>query len=327
VSDAPRLRVRGLSVAFTTGRGRIPAVDDLGFDLAAGECLAIVGESGSGKSVSCLAMLDLLRRPPAEVRGSVVFRSIDLLARDGLGARHARGRGIGMVFQDPLAALSPFLGVGFQIEEAVSVRHPEWPRRRRRERVTQLLAQVGLPTDPDFAARPPHRLSGGQRQRVGIAIALGGEAEVLLLDEPTTALDVTVQAEILELLARLARETSTSMVLVTHDLGVAAALADHVLVLYAGRVLERAPAPAFFAAARHPYSRGLLGAICRLDAPPGTPLAAIPGSPPAVGLRLGGCVFEPRCPRREPACATSPPPLLECGGRALACPVAARDAP
>jgi oligopeptide transport system ATP-binding protein len=329
-SDAttdPLLSVRGLHVEFATPDGVAIAVDGIDLDLGAGECLGIVGESGSGKSQLVLAMLGLLAAN-GRARGSVRLRDRELLGVPERDLQAVRGRGMGLVFQDPMTALAPHLTVGTQVEEAVRA-HGRFGRSEARDRAMSMLRRVRLP-DPEIRYRQyPHELSGGLRQRVMIAIALAAGPDVLVADEPTTALDVTVQRQILDLFRELRRELGMALVLITHDLGVVAGLCDRVVVMYAGRIVESGDTAAVFASPAHPYTAGLLAASPRLDTPVDAPMPVIPGQPPDARRRGAGCAFAPRCERRGPECESRPvleqPPDT---GRQHAChrPLAARGA-
>ncbi|HEX8741696.1 MAG TPA: ABC transporter ATP-binding protein [Thermoleophilaceae bacterium] len=302
----PLLEVRDLRIAFDTEAGRLVAADGVSFEVAPGGALGIVGESGSGKSVTSLAVMGLQRG--AEVSGEVVFEGRDLLALSEPEMRHVRGNEIAMVFQDPLSSLHPLKRVGAQVAEAVRAHRPV-SRAAARARVLELLTLVELRDPPRVARAYPHELSGGMRQRAMIAVALANEPRLLLADEPTTALDVTVQAQILALLGRLREELGMALVIVTHDLGVIAATAERVAVMYAGRIVERAPAATIFRAPEHPYTWGLLRSVPRLDTPRDAPLMAIEGSPPSPLARPAGCSFHPRCPYVRDAHRRVDPPL------------------
>jgi oligopeptide/dipeptide ABC transporter ATP-binding protein len=285
------------------------------FDVRAGEVVAIVGESGSGKTVTALSVLGLLRS--RVVRGEVSLRGEDLLAMSRRRLRAVRGKDVAMVFQDPMTALNPVHRVGRQIAEAIRL-HTDVPAREAHARAVALLDLVGV-ARPDVRARQyPHEFSGGMRQRAMIAMAIANDPALLIADEPTTALDVTIQAQVLDLLRTAQRETGAATVLITHDLGVVAEMAERVLVMYAGRIVERADVHALFAQPRHPYTVGLLNSLPRLDG--AESLTPIPGSPPNLLARTPGCPFAPRCPLRRDVCDTERPPLIEIGdGRASAC--------
>ncbi|MET9341333.1 MULTISPECIES: ABC transporter ATP-binding protein [unclassified Nonomuraea] len=298
------LDVRGLGVSF----GGLRAVQDVGFSLDRGRTLGIVGESGSGKSVTSLALMGL--HLGAEVTGSVVFDGQELVGAQEETLRRLRGRRMAMIFQDPLSSLHPYYTVGEQIAEAYRL-HFGASRRVAAARAVETLAEVGIPSPRERAGDHPHRFSGGMRQRVMIAMALACEPDLLIADEPTTALDVTVQAQILELISRLQADRGLAVIMVTHDLGVIARVADEVLVMYGGRVAERAGADALFDASRHPYTRGLLDSLPRLDEADDDPMWTIPGSPPSLLAPPPGCPFHPRCPHRMDVCETTLPPLTE----------------
>jgi oligopeptide/dipeptide ABC transporter ATP-binding protein len=294
------LEVEELEVAFRTARGRLRAVNGLSFSVEVGETLAIVGESGSGKSVAQLALLDLLP-PSAEVRSKRI-------AFDGqpIEPRKLRGRELSIVFQDPLSALHPLLTVGEQLSEVLET-HEKLTRSAARARAIAALAEVGIPAPEERFRAYPHELSGGMRQRVLIAMALLCRPRLVFADEPTTALDVTVQAQVLELLASLRRTHGMALVLVTHSMGVVATAADRVLVMYAGAVAECGPVERVFERPQHPYTRALLASVPDLERPLGTPAAPIPGAPPDPIALPSGCAFAPRCPRASPRCSAETP--------------------
>ena len=304
----PLLRVQDLRVAFDTEDGLVRAVDGISFELARGRTLGIVGESGSGKTVAALSVLGLTRAQGADVGGRVMFEGRDLLGLKERELRAVRGDRIAMVFQDPLSSLHPLYRVGAQIVEAIRV-HQEIDEGRARARAIELLGLVGIPDPGTRVDAYPHELSGGQRQRTMIAMALANDPALLIADEPTTALDVTVQAQILALLSRLQRERNMALVLVTHDLGVVAEMADEIAVMYAGQIVETAPAERMFVAPEHPYTWGLLRSIPMLDGPREELLSPIPGSPPSPLAPPPGCRFHPRCPYAQPAHARTDPPL------------------
>ncbi|WP_030768060.1 ABC transporter ATP-binding protein [Streptomyces sp. NRRL F-2664] len=316
----PLLAVRDLRVTFTTPRGTVRAVDSVGFTVEAGRTLGIVGESGSGKSVTSLAVMGL-HRGAVEVTGSVRLAGRELT---GLGERElgtVRGRRMAMIFQDPLSSLHPYYTVGEQIAEHFRV-HFKAGRAAARRRAVDMLGEVGIPEPARRAGEYPHQFSGGMRQRAMIAMALACEPDLLIADEPTTALDVTVQAQILELIARLQQDRGLGVVMITHDLGVVARVAHEVLVMYGGRAAERAPVDALFAEPAHPYTRGLLDSLPRLDTADDAPLPFIPGSPPSLLAPAAGCAFAPRCPLAADPCAEVRPGLAAYGdgpGRTVAC--------
>ncbi|HET6739505.1 MAG TPA: ABC transporter ATP-binding protein, partial [Kribbella sp.] len=289
----PVLEVHDLHVTFSTEGGPVPAVDGIDFAVAPGQTLAIVGESGSGKSVSSAAVMGLLPSNAA-VTGEVLLdgRELNGLPNDEL--RKIRGNDIAMVFQDALSALNPYYSVGWQVAEAYRLHH-DVSKKVARVRAVEMLDKVGIPDAARRAESFPHEFSGGMRQRVVIAMALVNDPRVLIADEPTTALDVTVQAQIMRLLDDVQEEFGTALVLISHDLGVVAEVADDVLVMYAGRAAERGTVRDLFHRAAHPYSLGLLGAMPRVDVPPTGRLTTIPGSPPTPGSITTGCPFQPRC--------------------------------
>ncbi|MFE0041629.1 dipeptide ABC transporter ATP-binding protein [Streptomyces albireticuli] len=312
----PVLDIRGLKVGFDGPDGPVPAVRGVDLTLRRGEVLGLVGESGSGKSTVALATMGLLPRT-ARVHGSVRVAGTELLGLGDRALSGIRGRRIAMVFQDPLSALTPVHRVGDQIAEAVRA-HQDVSRDRARRRAVELLDLVGIPEPARRADAYPHEFSGGMRQRAVIAMAVANDPDVLLADEPTTALDVTVQAQVLDVLRTARRETGAALLLVSHDLGVIAGMADRVAVMYAGKVVESAPATELFAAPRMPYTIGLLGAVPRPDAAD-RPLTPIPGSPPELHLLPQGCAFAPRCPIAADACATTEPALTGAGDHLAAC--------
>jgi peptide/nickel transport system ATP-binding protein len=291
-------------VEFRTERGRLRAVDGVSFEVEAGRTLGLVGESGCGKTVMSRSLLKL--HPVAG--GRIVFDGRDLLSLDEAELREVRGREISIVFQDPMTSLNPVLTVGQQIVETLT-HHLRMGRRAARERARELLAAMGIPSPAARLGEYPHQLSGGMRQRVTIAMALACEPKLLIADEPTTALDVTVQAQILDLLQRQQAERGMAMILVSHDLGVVAGRTDDIAVMYAGRIVERAPTGLLFARARMPYTESLLRAVPRLDLPSHTRLLAIAGAPPDLAALPPGCRFQPRCPRAAERCRVEEPEL------------------
>ncbi|MEV7084794.1 ABC transporter ATP-binding protein [Streptomyces sp. NPDC093085] len=312
----PVLSLRDLSVSFRTGGRTVHAVDALSFDLAPGEVLAVVGESGCGKSVTSMAAMGLLP-PTATVTGSIRLGGRELAGAPDKELRKVRGKDIAMIFQEPMTSLNPVLTVGRQIGEVLR-RHQGLSRRQARTRAVELLALVGIPAPDRRVEEYPHQLSGGMRQRVMIAVAVACDPGVLIADEPTTALDVTVQAGILEVLHSLRERLGTAIVLITHDLGVVADTADRVLVMYAGRAVEQAPVHALFAAPHHPYTAGLLGAVPRPgEGGPGAGprrLTEIPGLVPSLDGRPDACTFAPRCARADARCTGERPALAGVGG-------------
>jgi peptide/nickel transport system ATP-binding protein len=288
------LEVRDLRVEFRTDDGVVGAVDGVSFSVDVGRSLGIVGESGSGKSVSNLSLLGLTRAANASFSGEVIFEGRDLLAMSEDELRKIRGEEIAMIFQDPLSSLHPFYRVGDQLVEAVRAHH-DVSKKAGRDRALEMLQLVGIPEPQSRLDAYPHEFSGGMRQRAMIAMALINSPKLLIADEPTTALDVTVQAQILELIERLQSETGTAVILITHDLGVVAEVTHDIAVMYAGRVVESAPTAELFAAPQHPYTWGLLRSIPRLDSPRSEELVPIDGRPPSLITRPSGCAFHPRC--------------------------------
>jgi oligopeptide/dipeptide ABC transporter ATP-binding protein len=314
----PLLTVNDLAVGFTTEDGVVQAVDGVSFELAAGEVLAIVGESGSGKSVTAQTLLGLTRAPNTTIAGSVRFRDRELTDLADSGWRDIRGEHIAMVFQDPMTSLNPVYRVGDQISEMIRA-HRDVSRAEARDRGIELLRSVGIPNPERRVRDYPHEFSGGMRQRVMIAMALSLEPEVLIADEPTTALDVTIQAQILRLIEELNAERDLAVVLITHDLGVVAEVADRVLVMYAGQVVEDAAVDDIFYDPQHPYTWGLFGSLTPLDQPAHTRLAQIGGSPPSLLNPPSGCRFAPRCPHEFEMCGEPPPLAVHDGVRRDRC--------
>ncbi|MFH5775473.1 ABC transporter ATP-binding protein [Paracoccus sp. NGMCC 1.201697] len=303
----PVLEIRNLKVDFATRRGLAHVLDDVSFSVDQGELLAIVGESGCGKSMTALSILGLIPSPPGRiVGGSISFMGRDLTCLSPAEIRKIRGGDIAMIFQEPMTSLNPVFTCGEQIAEAVRL-HQKISPKAAQARAVEMLRAVGIP-EPELRAKAyPHQLSGGMRQRVMIAMALSCEPRLLIADEPTTALDVTVQAQIFGLLDELRQQTGTAIVLITHDMGAVAEMADKVAVMYAGRVIERGPADAVLDRPGHPYTRGLLASIPRLDADPDADLPEIPGIVPALTDLGRGCAFQPRCPVATPACRDGQP--------------------
>ncbi|GAA5178382.1 ABC transporter ATP-binding protein [Rugosimonospora acidiphila] len=322
----PILEVRDLSVEFHTRDGVARAVDRVGLRLEPGEVLAVLGESGSGKSVTAQAIMGVLHTPPARVTGGeILYQGRDLLRMSEPQRRRVRGREIGMIFQDALSALDPVFSVGFQLSEAL--RHGSgMSRSAARARTAELMDLVRIPDARRRLRDYPHQLSGGMRQRVMIALALAQNPKVLIADEPTTALDVTVRAQIMDLLGDLRRSLGMAMILITHDLGVVAGVADRIVIMYAGRTVEQADVYQLYEAPGHPYTRGLLGSVPRLAARRG-PLPAIEGAPPSPMRIPRGCAFHPRCPHATEVCRSTPPPRVPLGaGRYSDCHYAAQVA-
>jgi len=313
----PLLQVRDLTTRFNTERGPVTAVDRVSFDIDAGETVAIVGESGSGKSVTALSLMRLIPSPPGRIEsGEAIFEGEDLFRLDDAGIRRIRGNRIAMIFQEPMSSLNPALTVGLQVAEPARLhRGLAWPRAL--EMAKELLGRVRIPDAASRLGSYPHQYSGGMRQRVMIAMALSCAPRLIIADEPTTALDVTVQAQILDLLKELTRETGSSLLLITHDLGVVARYADRVAVMYGGRIVETAPARALYKNPRHPYTRGLMASVPRLDGDAGRPLLPIDGQPPDLARLPAGCAFSPRCREVGDICRIDRPPLTEVGERHL----------
>jgi peptide/nickel transport system ATP-binding protein len=309
--SAELLAIRGLRVSYRGNLGVLHAVDGVDVDLEPGEFLGVVGESGSGKSQLLLAILGL-NAPGARIAGSIRYRGEELVGAGERALGRLRGARIAMIFQDPMTALNPYLTIGTQLTEAMR-HHQGASRAAARRRALELLAAVHIPEPERRFAQHPHELSGGMRQRVVIAMALSCDVDILLADEPTTALDVTVQAQILALLRELRTQTRAAIVLVTHDLGVIAEVADRVLVMYAGRVVEQARIQQLFDSARHPYTEALRRSIVPLTGPLPARLPTIGGKPPNPAALPPGCAFAPRCAYAFDTCATAPPPLTQVG--------------
>jgi peptide/nickel transport system ATP-binding protein len=307
VTAPPLLSAEGVSVELATPRGSLRAVDQVDLTLLPGQTLGIVGESGCGKTMLSRAILQLLPKK-AKLSGRVMFDGQDLTRLGAEPLRRLRGRALAVVFQDPMTSLNPVLTIGSQLIETLQ-EHLELDGATARRRSVELLAAVGIPAPEQRLTQYPHQLSGGMRQRVAIAIALSCEPKLLIADEPTTALDVTIQAQILDLLAREQRRRHMAMIIITHDLGVVAGRTDEVAVMYAGRVVERAPTHALFRRMRMPYTEALLAAIPKIDAAPHTPLPAISGRPPDPTRPLAGCSFSPRCRYAADDCRAQKPPL------------------
>jgi peptide/nickel transport system ATP-binding protein/oligopeptide transport system ATP-binding protein len=310
---APRLEIDGLKTHFFTRDGVVRAVDGISFAVYPGETLAVVGESGCGKSVTSLSILRLIASPPGRiVAGRIRFQGRNLLDLTEPQMRKLRGNEISMIFQEPMTSLNPVLTVGRQIAESLIV-HRGLTRAEAMSRAAEMLRLVDIPEPQRRLGEYPHQLSGGMRQRVMIAMALACNPKLLIADEPTTALDVTIQAQILELMRALRGELGTAIILITHDLGVIAELADDVIVMYAGRVIERCAVPRLFSEPQHPYTVGLLGSIPRLDAEQQR-LSAIEGFVPDAAAMPRGCRFHPRCPFSVEKCRNEEPPLIALGG-------------
>lgn len=316
----PMLKVDNLHVSFRTDEGLVRAVRGVSFDVEQGETVGIVGESGSGKSVTNLAMMGLIPMPPGRIdQGTAMFGGMDLLNSDESQLQQIRGRRIAMIFQDPMTALNPLMTIQQQLTEAPRL-HLGMSRKEAKRRAAEMLDLVGIASPEKRLRDYPHQFSGGMRQRVMIAMALSCEPDLLIADEPTTALDVTIQAQILDLLSDLQKRKGTSIVLITHDLGVVAGHCDRVLVMYAGRVVEKAGVDELFASPKHPYTAGLLESLPRFDEIGQERLLAIAGQPPDMTCVPDGCSFRPRCPFAVEECETTDPPLRGVGeSREAAC--------
>ena len=302
----PILDVRDLKVAFRTEEGLVQAVDGVTFELAPGEILAVVGESGSGKSVTAMTLMGLTRSVNSTFEGSAKYRDQELVTATDQELQRVRGAEIAMIFQDPMTSLNPVMKIGDQILEQIQ-EHEGVPDAEGRERVVELLERVGIPRAKDRVDSYPFEFSGGMRQRVMIALALSCDPSILIADEPTTALDVTIKAQILERIRELREQTGAAVILVTHDLGVVADIADRIAVMYAGRIVEQGTLDEIFYDPQHPYTWGLLGSITRVDRPRPERLPAIAGLPPSLADRPEGCHFRPRCPHEFAQCAEIPP--------------------
>ncbi len=312
-STAPLLSVHDLRTHFFTRTGVVKAVDGVSFDLLPGETLGIVGESGSGKSVTALSIMRLIPSPPGRiVSGKLLFDDRDLLSLKKGALRQMRGSEISMIFQDPMTSLNPVFTIGYQLEETLKA-HTRLSRRQAHMRAIELLDHVGIPAAEKRVKDYPHNFSGGMRQRVVIAIALACNPKLIIADEPTTALDVTIQAQILDLLRALSKDFHTSVLLITHDLGVVASMCDRIVVMYGGKVLETGTVDEIFKQAKQPYTQGLLHSIPRMDQPRGEFLQPIPGSPPDMLHPPKGCPFMPRCPLAVERCVVEMPPLTRIG--------------
>jgi len=310
---ATLLDVRNLQTQFATRGGVVKAVDDVSWDVMEGETVALVGESGCGKSVSALSIMRLVAEPAGRVvGGQVMFKGRNLLTLSEEEMRHVRGREIAMIFQEPMTSLNPVLTIGRQLTEGLEIHLGRTPPQAR-VRAAELLAMVGIPDPERRLPQYPHQFSGGMRQRMMIAMALACEPALILADEPTTALDVTIQAQILELMKDLSRRLGVAMLMITHNLGVVARYADRVNVMYAGKIIERGTAREIYADPRHPYTLGLLRSVPRLDEPRKSRLAPIEGQPPDLTRLPPGCSFVPRCAFRVDRCSTERPPLREIG--------------
>ena len=315
---AELLNVKNLSVSFKTRRGIVRSVNDLSFSLEAGKTLGIVGESGSGKSVSMNAVMGLVRDSNVTISGEVLFNGVDLLKQSDEEMRKIRGKEIAMVFQDPMTALTPVYTVGWHIIEQIRL-HTEMSKEEAKKRAIEILDEVGIPDPARRVDQYPHEFSGGMRQRAIIAMALALNPKLLIADEPTTALDVTIQAQILDLLKRLQKVHNSSIILITHDMGVVSEIADEVLVMYAGRMVERASKDSLFGNPLHPYTQGLMNSVPRLDRPKTERLEAIPGQPASLLHLPQGCAFSNRCSKVHEACASRPIFSFQESGHGAAC--------
>ena len=323
----PLLQVRNLTTRFGNGPGALTAVNNVSFDVNAGETVAIVGESGSGKSITALSILRLVPEPPGKiVGGEILFDGIDLTKLSEDKMRDIRGNRIAMIFQEPMTSLNPSLTIGLQIAEPVNL-HTRMPWKKAYARAKELLDRVRMPDARSRLYTHPHQFSGGMRQRIMIAMALACQPKLIIADEPTTALDVTVQAQILELLKELTRETGSALILITHDLGVVARYADRVCVMYGGKIIETASARELYGNPLHPYTRGLMASIPRLDQPAGVRLVPIKGQPPNLAQLPPGCSFNPRCGDVTDRCRRDVPALMKAGDRHMhACWVSPHEA-
>lgn len=317
----PLLRVEHLTTSFHTDRGKFSAVDDISFSVKQGESVGLVGESGSGKSVTSLSIMQLISCPPGEISGErIEFEGVDLLAADATQMRKIRGNRISMIFQEPMTSLNPVFKVGEQIAEVYRI-HESLSKKEARIKAIEMLRLVRIPEPEQRYDEYPHQLSGGMRQRIMIAMALACRPALLIADEPTTALDVTIQAQILSLIRKLTDELNMAVLLITHDLGVVAENCDHVIVMYGGKIVEDAPTKSLFEQPLHPYTQGLFASIPRLGHK-SQKLPTIPGSVPALGTFPPGCKFRNRCQKAIPLCAKEPPLKRMREGHAVACWVA-----
>lgn len=312
------LKVDNLSTWFYTDDGIVKAVNDVSFSLNKGHTLGIVGESGCGKSITSLSVMRLIDSPPGKiVGGKIIFKGEDLLAKSEEEMRRVRGKRIAMIFQEPMTSLNPVYTVGRQIEEALLI-HESMTKKEAKRRALEMLRLVRIPLPEKRFDEYPHQLSGGMRQRVMIAIALACSPELLICDEPTTALDVTIQAQILALIDELKEKTGTSVIMITHDLGVISEIADEVLIMYAGEIVEYAPKTQLFQNPLHPYTQGLIACVPKLGRDSDR-LQTIEGTVPSFDDMPAGCTFWPRCPFAESICKEKKPPLIDCGNRTVRC--------
>ncbi|MGC4377012.1 ABC transporter ATP-binding protein [Fictibacillus sp. Mic-4] len=309
----PVLKVKDLRTSFLTDDGEIPAVNGISFEVNPGEVLGIVGESGCGKSVTSLSIMGLVPTPPGKIQGEILYNNENLIRASEKRMRQIRGNDIAMIFQEPMTSLNPVFTIGNQLIEAIRI-HKKWPKNKAKMRAIEILKQVGLPRAEELMNEYPHQLSGGMRQRVMIAMAMVCEPKLLIADEPTTALDVTIQAQILDLMKRLNKETDTAIMMITHDLGVVAQMCERIVVMYAGEVVEEADVKTIFKHPKHPYTVGLIQSVPDMRLKKDR-LYSIPGNVPKPGSTKTGCQFAPRCPHRNERCLAETPPLdtLETG--------------
>jgi len=310
----PLLRIENLYTRFDSLEGVVTAVDGIDFDVYAGETLGLVGESGCGKSVTALSILRLLRSPPAQIEGRIIFEGRDLLQLEPDTVRAVRGSEISMIFQEPMTSLNPVITIGEQVAEGVRL-HQRLSRQQSWQRAVEMLQKVQIPSPETRVTQYPHKFSGGMRQRAMIAMAISCGPKLILADEPTTALDVTIQAQIMSLMMRLKQELNTAIVLITHDLGIIAETASRVIVMYAGKIMEEAPVRDLFKDPRHPYTCGLLNSVPVIGRGkrPSRRLPEIPGMVPNPLHMPAGCRFNPRCPQAMPRCCNEPPPMIPLG--------------
>lgn len=306
------LQVQDLHVFFSIWGQKVHALRGITFSLRKGEILGLVGESGCGKSVAAKGIMRLLPSHSSSIpQGQILYEGQDLLSLNEIEMQRVRGRQIAMIFQDPMTSLNPTKTIGDQVMEGYRLHHPEISTQDARQHAIELLRQVGIPQPEERLTAYPHMFSGGMRQRAMIALAIASEPEILLADEPTTALDVTIQAQILDLLKKIAQEKGTSIILITHDLSVIASMCDRVAIMYAGKIVEEAPVDELFQSPRHPYTQGLLHSIPRLDTPRDHPLVPIEGRPPNLTTPFTGCAFCPRCSSALRVCQAKDPPFVE----------------
>ena len=315
---AKLLEVRDLNVTFRTRKGLVRAVNNLSFAIDAGEVLGIVGESGSGKSVSMGAVMGLIKDVNAEITGEVIFQGQDLLKKSDAELRAVRGKDIAMIFQDPMTALTPVYTIGWHIREQLQL-HSSISSQAARARAIELLEEVGIPDPGKRVDQYPHEYSGGMRQRAIIAMALSLNPALLIADEPTTALDVTIQAQILDLLEQLRKTHNSSIIVITHDMGVVSEIASQVLVMYAGRAVERSSKDSLFQSPQHPYTKGLMNSVPRIDRARTSRLETISGQPASLLNLPEGCAFQTRCPHAQAACSAVPPFIADSRGFGAAC--------